>query len=530
MKEIFNNRVGILCALFLVIVSSSVFAADQAQKPVKNAIVLVMDGTAWGHITIARWYKGAPLNLDRALVGAAKTYSEGSIVTDSAAAATALGCGHKTQNGFIGILSAAQGYKPVASVLEAAKAAGKSVGVVVTCEIPHATPAGFTAHSVSRGEMNQIAEQQVYSNLDVVFAGGKSYLLPSAKGGSRADGEDLFEVLKKRGYTFVENRDQMLKTTSTKVWGLFAPGPLAYDFDRAKFCPQEPSLPEMVQKAIDLLSQNKEKGFFLMVEGSKIDWASHDHDPIGIISDLLAYDEAVGHALAFAEKDGQTLVIAVPDHDNGAMSIMTGSKDQLVGTLKKAKYAAGTVRGMIGQEKDDAKVRQILAENYGLDNMTAEEFAEFKKNPSIMGTIMSNRAGIGWSGTFGHIGDDVPFYAYGPNRPVGLVENTDIPRLAAQAMGLDLTKFDQEQFIPVDKVFNVETRWMTRIDQSDKTNPVLIVENKTVHAKLPIDKNYVMIGNKVHEFQGVTVYIPQTGCAYIPRQAVRLIQAAFMEP
>ena len=146
---------------------------------------------------------------------------------------------------------------------------------------------------------NEIAEQMVYQNLDVVFGGGKKYLLPESEDGTRVDGENLVDVLKEKGYDFIETRDELIAQKKSKVWGMFASNDMSYEMDRETLHPEQPSLAEMTAKAIELLSQNK-KGFFLFVEGSKIDWASHANDPIGVISDMLAYDDAVRVTLEFA--------------------------------------------------------------------------------------------------------------------------------------------------------------------------------------------------------------------------------------
>ena len=177
-------------AIILMLMAFSVFLVTPMQgwaAPAKNVILLMTDGTSSTHITLTRWYKGAPLALDSILVGGLRTYSAESLVTDSAPAATAFATGYKTNSKFIGILpekttvpgvpaiSEEDKYKPVATVLEGARLLGKSVGLVATSQVQHASPAGFSAHTPFRDRYTLIAEQQVYGDIDVVFGGGLQY-------------------------------------------------------------------------------------------------------------------------------------------------------------------------------------------------------------------------------------------------------------------------------------------------------------------------------------------------------------------
>ena len=321
-----------ILAMVLAIALSSIGASAAQTAPVKNVIVLVGDGMGVAHTTLTRWYKGSPLAMDEMVSGAIKTYCANSMITDSAPAVTAFATGYKSDSKFVSVLPSvidvpatvevqeADKFRPVVSVLEAARLIGKSTGIIATSNIQHATPAGYSSHTPNRSDYNDIAEQQVYQNIDVVLGGGKQYLLPAADGGVRGDGENLVNTLKAMGYDFVENTAQMQQSTSKKIWGLFAADAMAYDFDRDPA--KEPSLAEMTTKAINTLSKNP-NGFFLFVEGSKIDWAAHANDPIGVISDTLAFDASVKVALDYAKTHPGTLVLAFTDHGNGGAS--TGS-------------------------------------------------------------------------------------------------------------------------------------------------------------------------------------------------------------
>ena len=524
-----------------------------AERSNKNIIVLMTDGTGSAHTTITRWYKGEPLALDKMFVAGVRTYGADSLITDSAPAATAFATGYKTNDKYVGVLPdpakitipgvpiipAEMKEKPVATVLEGAKLMGKSVGLVATSNIQHASPAGYSAHWPARSNYNEIAEQQVYLDIDVVFGGGKQYLVPSSQGGKRTDGENLIDVLKSRGYGFVENRSDMLTFSNKKVWGMFTDDAMLYDFDRSTLAPDQPSLGEMTRKAIEILSQNP-KGFFLFIEASKVDWASHANDPIGVIGDLLAFDEAVGIALDFANDKGNTLVLAFSDHGNAGMSL--GSKktdntysrlplDALVDPLKKAKLTGEGVEMILNGDLSEGNIRTIMSEQYGIDDLSADEVAEIQSTPAgslnyIVGPMISNRSVIGWT-TNGHVGDDLFFYYYGIRKPMGMIENTEIAHMSANFMNFELAKIDQKLFIPADELFG-RIGALTEIDSTDQNNKVLVVKKnigkRTATAKLPFSKDLLICNGTPYQMPGITVFAPNTGKVYVPEAALQLFQ------
>ena len=536
----------LLLAVVLVLISS--LGTTYAEKPVKNVIFLMTDGTSASNIALARWYKGSPLALDEILTGAVRTYSAESVITDSAPGATAFATGHKSNSNFIGVLPgevavpgvsavpAELRYKPVATVLEGARLKGKATGLVATSNIQHASPAAFTAHTPFRDQFNQIAKHQVYGNVNVVFGGGKQYLLPREQGGARSDGDNLIEVLTSRGYAFVETKEAMRQIGSGNVWGLFAGEALAYDMDRIALAPHEPSLAEMTGKAIELLSQNK-KGFFLFVEASKVDWANHANEPIGVISDLLAYDDAVKVALDFAKGDGQTLVIACADHSTGGMTIgakeISKSYDKttfaaLINPLKKAALTGEGVARLLGDDRSAPGITQVMADYYGITDLTADEIIKIQKTdkaarlPGVIGHMLSSRSAIGWVYT-GHTGEDVFLYSYGPGKPTGLIENRAIAAVAAKALGLDLATVDKELFVEAEAACAAIVA-ACNLAMTEQGHPVLIIKKAGVTAELFIDTNLIKIGSVMKELPGLTIRIPQTNKIYIPQAAVSLLQ------
>lgn len=535
MRRIWSKKLAIISMATAVTISTLGFTGYNSFPEAKgkkneptNVIMMVMDGTSSGATTLARWYKGEDLAMDEIVVGGVRTHSAESAITDSAPAATALATGYKSNDKVIGLLPEVvntpgvdavdpeDAYKPVANVLEGAKLLGKSTGIISTSEIQHATPAGFSSHATHRSNYQDIAEQQVYQEIDVVLGGGKEALQPGTTRNARVDGENLIEVLENKGYDFVESRDELLNTNSNKIWGSFAPSALAYDFDRQATNNNEPSLAEMTKKAIDTLSQN-EKGFFLFVEGSKVDWAAHANDTIGILSDVLAFDDAVKEALDFAKKDGNTMVIAVSDHGNSGITmgnVNTNSNypeipvSAYIDPLKKATM---TIEGALRQLKSDRSNMKEVAELYGLDNLTATEIEHLQTSKTLqadMTKMLADRANIGFS-TGGHTGEDVFLYAYGPSKPFGLVDNTDLAKTMAKFLGVDLDKTTDKLFVNARESFE-NKGYTTRIDVTDENNPVFIAEKQKIKIELPVNKNiaYVTQNNKsyVKTLDGVTVY------------------------
>lgn len=503
--------------------------AEEVKKPT-NVIMLVMDGSSNNAITLSRWYKGESLAMDEILTGAMRTYSAESAITDSAPAATALATGHKSNDKFIGVLPSVvnspgleqvakeDAFRPVANVLEGAKQQGKATGLISTSEIQHATPAGFSAHVNNRSQYGDIAEQQVYQNIDVVLGGGLESLSPGTTKNARKDGEDLLNVLKEKNYALVKTRDELLNSQASKIWGSFAPSALAYDFDRAKTRASEPTLAEMTEKAINTLKKD-EDGFFLFVEGSKVDWAAHANDTIGIISDILSFDDAVKEAIDFAKEDGNTLVVAVTDHGNSGITMgninttNTYSSIPVSAYIDPLKKATMTIEGALGQLKEDQSNLVEVAALYGLDNLTEEELTILRSAKDLgseMVKMLANRANIGYT-TGGHTGEDVFLYSFGPSKITGLVENTDLAHAMAKFMGFELNKLTAELYIPATKAFT-EKGFTTKVDVTDKENPIFIAQKADVSITIPVNKNTMvykdasMNTSKAYTFDTINVY------------------------
>lgn len=515
-------------------------AEEEATKPqVKNVIILIPDGMSVGATTLTRWYQGGePLAMDEMASGLVRTYSADAPIADSAPGGTALATGYKSHTGYVGVLpdentmpgleplKKEDQRKPIASVLEAARLSGKSTGIIATSEFMHATPADFTAHYPDRGNYDAISEQQVYAGLDVVLGSGYKYLQPDV----RADKEDLIEVIKSRGYDYVTTPAAMRASTADKLWGLFAPTSMAYEMDRNPS--EQPSIAEMTSKAIEVLSRNEE-GFFLMVEGSKIDWAAHANDPIGIISDVAAFDEAVGVALEYAKKNQDTAVVSVTDHGNGGITIgnidTSRNYDKLplshfIDPLKKAKLTGEGIAAKLNEDRSN--VRAVMADYYGITDLTDEEVEAIVATPAgsmnyTVGPMISKRASIGWT-TGGHTGEDVVLYSWSPDGDnlTGVVENTDVARYMARKLGVDLGETTNRLFVLARDAFEkkgAEVGW----NAEDANNPIVVVTKGSDTLELPVYKNIAILNGKEHQLDGVVVFNGTK--TYVPQSAVDLL-------
>ena len=409
--------------------------ANQKNGKVKNVIFMIPDGYNAAYATNYRWFKGEDSSFDPHVKGLIKTHSANTEVTDSAAAGTAMATGVKTNNGMVGVTPDG---KEVDSILDAAEKSKKSTGLVATSTITHATPAVFGASVSSRGDEALIAPQYFENGVDVIFGGGRDYFTTVAEGGKQPT-RNLIEEAKGNGYEYVTDRDQLSAAKSGKILGLFAEDAMATEMERKET--NQPSLAEMTNAAIDALKQNKH-GFFLMVEGSQIDWAGHAHDAAWAMNDVRAFDEAVQAALEFAKKDRNTLVVVAGDHETGGMSV--GSNGQYDLNIDILHQVEATGDMMAKQLNDDrSNVKEIVKENTKLELSDKEvaAIANADKPAMAINEVISDRALVGWTST-AHTGTDLPVYAFGPQseRFIGMHDNTDLPKIMADAMKIKFGK------------------------------------------------------------------------------------------
>ncbi len=298
-------------SVFLAIIMVGGVLAQEKQPPVKNIILLIGDGMGTAQISAGITANKGSLHLERCqYVGFHKNEASDNYITDSAAGATAFSIGVKSYNGAIGL--DANKVSQV-TILETAEKNRKSTGLVATSSITHATPASFIAHQPSRKMMEEIAADFLKTDIDVFIGGGKKYF------STRVDGKDLLQTLRKSNYMVAHSIEEIEKVSSGKLAGFIADGePIKISEGRGDY------LLKATRTALTILEKNT-NGFFLMIEGSQIDWGGHANEAEYMIDEMLDFDKAVGAALDFAERDGNTLVIITADHETGGFAITGGN-------------------------------------------------------------------------------------------------------------------------------------------------------------------------------------------------------------
>jgi alkaline phosphatase len=278
-----------------------------AQKP-QNIILIIGDGMGFAQASLMSTLTGSSSNLEQfPIIGISKTQSSSNYVTDSGAGGTAIACGVKTYNGAIGV---APDSSEVKSMLEIAADKGYSTGIVATCIINHATPAAFTAHDVDRDNYDAIANDQANSPMDLMIGGGEKYFEP------------LLNRMKQKGFEVKTTKDykdsayfKTLAITFPKI-AVFVSDNDAKQANKGR----GDMLPDATEYALKFLN-SKNKGFFIMIEGSQIDWAGHKNDKDYLVSELKDFDKTLGVALDFAKKNANTLVIVTADHETGGLAL-----------------------------------------------------------------------------------------------------------------------------------------------------------------------------------------------------------------
>lgn len=425
-------------------------AASTNQGEARNIIFMVSDGMNLGALSLARQFRHnsgggethwTRLYREQPVVRAlAETFSADSCVTDSAAAASAWGGGVRVNNGTLN-------FRPDGSAVrtlhEKLQAAGRKTGLVTTATITHATPAGFAINMDSRGEEEKIAAQYLERQVDLLLGGGRKFFSPGLK-----------EKYTGAGYTIAENRDSLLSapSDSPRLIGLFSDSHLPFSVDHQNIADLQanvPTLAEMTRVALDRLDGHSE-GFFLLVEGARIDHAGHANDAAASIHDQLAFDDAIGTALAYAEKHPDTLVILTTDHGCGGIQMngVSGDKSQGIGPgLYNASNLAferiggfkrsiewmkqNGVSGLSGKPLGDA-----LALHTGL-KLGEDEIKAAQGLKAAYEDVIQAHTGIGWTSA-NHTGELVEFCALGPGsgRFPPLLRNDEVHSKLLDILGI----------------------------------------------------------------------------------------------
>ncbi len=301
----------------------------KSDKP-KNIILLIGDGMGVSQVFAGLTANKGKLFLDNFKhIGFSKTQSADNYITDSAAGGTALSAGIKTYNGAIGV---DVNKSAVKTIVEEAEEKGLATGLVSTSAITHATPASFIAHQESRNMYEEIAADFLKTDIDVFIGGGIDHF------SKRKDTRNLMTELEQNGYQVETELDKIEKIKKGKLAGLTA------GVHNGRMVERGEMLPIATQTAINILSNN-ENGFFLMIEGSQIDWGGHAGSTIYVVEDMLDFDRVIGQTLKFAAKDGETLVIVTADHETGGMAITGGNIE--LGAVKAAFPTGGHTAVMV---------------------------------------------------------------------------------------------------------------------------------------------------------------------------------------
>ena len=299
-----------------------------AEAP-KNIIFLIGDGMGLAHIYAGLTANGGDLYLKNFKnVGFATTFAANKFVTGSAASGTALASGSKTNYRAIGVDPEG---KVLNNIREKAQEMGKATGVISTSSVTHATPASFVGHQLLRSMEEEIAADFVKSGIDVFIGGGLNFFT------KRKDGKDLLPALESKGYTIAKTIDEVAKVKEGKLAGLVAPNGTERRSKRGNV------LEVATKTALDILD-NDPDGFFLMIEGSQIDWAGHANDTPWVVEEMLDFDKTIGIALEFAANNEETLVVVTADHETGGLTIEGGNLET---GMVKGDYTTGGHTGIM---------------------------------------------------------------------------------------------------------------------------------------------------------------------------------------
>lgn len=461
----------------------------------KNLIFMVSDGMGPASLSLTRSFRQYTeelpiddiLQLDANFYGTSRTRSSNSLVTDSAAGATAFSCGRKSYNGAIGV---EPDYQPCGTVLEAAKRAGYKTGLVVTTDITDATPACFASHVYWRWMENDIATQEVGLShplgervVDLMFGGGRCHFLPNTSASScREDNIDVAgRSIEELGWTYLDSRKEfdalkMGEAVDLPLMGLFASYDIPFEIDRRNMDDTYPSLSDMAKtalRALEKATENTDQGFFLMIEGSRIDHAGHINDPAAQVHEILEYDKTFGAVLEFLEESNiQGVVISTSDHETGGLStalqkpgegpVYNWHPSTLAKATHSAEYLSRQLRSHIarlGEKLEDPNEvlklmdwinTNLIVPGLGIENARTEELEALAESPDnsiiLFASMISERARIGWA-THGHSAVDVNIYSSGGHDVEALhrnVENTDIGKFLASYLDVDVEPITKE--------------------------------------------------------------------------------------
>lgn len=401
-----------------------------AETAPKNVIYMIGDGMGPAYTTAYRYFKDDPTTksveqtvFDTMLTGMARTYPDDhTVVTDSAASATALSSGHKSYNGAIAVDT---DKKPLKTMLEIAKQRGMTTALLATSQINHATPASFAAHNESRNNYDEIANDYIDNKIagklpvDLMLGGGTKYFI--------RDDRNLVDEFKAAGYQYGDDIQNLKQITQLPAIGLYAAKGLPFALD------ENPTrLTKLTSKALDLLDNQNKDGFFVMIEGSQIDWCGHANDIACAMAEMDDFASAIEKAKAYVDKNKDTLLVITADHSTGGLTLGAhGQYKWEADVVHGVKATAGTITQHL-LESDDLKSvwNKYTSIAFTPENKIKLEQAKSMGDKALnlaVKSIISDTSFTGWT-TGGHTAVDVQVFAYGKGSEqfVGSQNNTDL--------------------------------------------------------------------------------------------------------
>ncbi|MHB9097260.1 MAG: alkaline phosphatase [Syntrophales bacterium] len=445
----------IVVSVFLVTGCAGVPVGDSKAQAPKNVVIVFADGVAptqWDFgrysSTVLRQKPFVTADFFRhQTIGLLANSPHGAYITDSAAAASAMATGHKVENG---VLSVTPDGKSPQTIMEAAKAKGKRIGLISTSTVYDASPAAFSIHSKSRRDSQALVDKLLALSPDVLMGGGADYFLPEkAPGGKRKDGKDIVAQFRAKGWQVATNTAELKAATGPRLLGLFADEDMDFDIERDPV--KEPTMAEMTAGALKVLSQASPNGFVLFVESENTDTAGHNNDAASLMHSLWAIDDAVKVALDYQRSSPDTLVIVAGDHETGGLSATYAQKDLSSMSSSNRFYTGDAQLKMLGgitmSFKTAAEKLGKKPSGEALDALVAKHFPGFKLDPdlremilkqktlernhtyalqNILGRMVARQTGFYW-GTGGHTGEPVLVGTVGPGADLfrGYQDNTD---------------------------------------------------------------------------------------------------------
>jgi alkaline phosphatase len=451
----------------LALLSGCATTAEQPAAVPKNIIIIYGDGAAATQWELGRYtsraLRGKPFAITdvvfkQGALGLLTVHSADSFVTDSAAAATAMSTGYKTNNGMAGVRPDGTAAR---TVMEVAKARGKRIGLVTTAAVHDASPAAFAAHAKSRRDAQTIVDQYLALEPDVLLGGGRDYFLPKGTaGGKRNDGKDMLAAFGAKGYTVVQDPAALRRASGRRVLGLFADEDLDFELDRDEA--REPSTAEMAAAALRVLSANNANGFVLFIENENIDTAGHRNDAAALIRALWALDEAAQVALDFQKQaPEETLIIVTGDHETGGLSVSYALRDlkslsssnrfspddSHLKLLSGIRMSLNHAAARLGRKPTPEALDKVMAEGFPgftLDDDLRAAIIEgrplernvFYVPQGALARMISRHTGFYW-GTMGHTTEPVLVGAMGPGATLfrGYGDNTDLAKILHKLIG-----------------------------------------------------------------------------------------------